>query len=140
MFDIFISIRILPESMNVFTYPYWMDVTQNQFLSEVIRGLNAECSFAKKGSLTNAKYLRLHYSFTIDGGRTNRFMPFPKVKSEIQKVFALGWPIPLIMTLIFISPFGWGCRVHWLHLCRGVTPPPMSVLDMTLNSLMVRSK
>ena len=20
-------------------------------------------------------------------------------------------------------PVGWGCRIHWLHLCRGVTPP-----------------
>ena len=19
---------------------------------------------------------------------------------------------------------GWGCRIHWLHLCRGVIPPP----------------
>ena len=31
------------------------------------------------------------------------------------------------------------CRIHWLHLCRGVRPPPItSVLDMTLNNLMVR--
>ena len=21
-------------------------------------------------------------------------------------------------------PVGWGCRIHWLHLCRGVRPPP----------------
>ena len=21
-------------------------------------------------------------------------------------------------------PVGWGCRIHWLHLCRGVKPPP----------------
>ena len=24
-----------------------------------------------------------------------------------------------------------GCRIHRLHLCRWVRPPPMSVLDMT---------
>ena len=35
-------------------------------------------------------------------------------------------------------PVGWGCRIHRLHLCRGVRPPPMSVLDMALNNLMVR--
>ena len=35
-------------------------------------------------------------------------------------------------------PVSWGCRIHWLHLCRGVRPPPTSVLDMTLNNLMVR--
>ena len=21
-------------------------------------------------------------------------------------------------------PVSWGCRIHWLHLCRGVRPPP----------------
>ncbi len=35
-------------------------------------------------------------------------------------------------------PVNWGCRIHRLHLCRGVKPyPPMRVLDMTLNNLMV---
>ena len=44
---------------------------------------------------------------------------------------------PLI--LVRPCPVGWGCRIHWLHLCRGVRPPPQtSVLDMTLNNLMVR--
>ena len=33
-------------------------------------------------------------------------------------------------------PVSWGCRIHWLHLCRGVRPPPLtSVLDMTLNKI-----
>ena len=32
----------------------------------------------------------------------------------------------------------WGCRIHRLHLCRGVKPSPTSILDMTLNNLMVR--
>ena len=36
-------------------------------------------------------------------------------------------------------PVGWGCRIHRLLLCRKVRPPPTtSVLDMTLNNLMVR--
>ena len=36
-------------------------------------------------------------------------------------------------------PVSWGCRIHRLHLCRGVrTPTPISVLVMTLNNLMVR--
>ena len=35
-------------------------------------------------------------------------------------------------------PLGWGCRIHRLHLCRGVRSPLMSVLDMILNYLMVR--
>ena len=35
------------------------------------------------------------------------------------------------------SPVGWGCRIHQLHLYRGVGPPTTSFLDMTLNHLMV---
>ena len=36
-------------------------------------------------------------------------------------------------------PVGWGCRIHRLLLCRGIRhPPSTSVLDMTLNNLMVR--
>ena len=23
-----------------------------------------------------------------------------------------------------LCPVSWGCRIHWLHLCRGVRPPP----------------
>ena len=35
-------------------------------------------------------------------------------------------------------PFSWACRIHGLLLCRGVRLPPTSLLDMTLNNLMVR--
>ena len=33
---------------------------------------------------------------------------------------------------------GWGCRIHRLHLCRGVTPYSNECSDMTLNNLMMR--
>ena len=35
-------------------------------------------------------------------------------------------------------PVGWGHTIHKLHLCRGGKTPPTSVLDMTLDNLMVR--
>ena len=36
-------------------------------------------------------------------------------------------------------PVSWGYRIHWLHLCKGVRPPPKRVSwYMTLNNLMVR--
>ena len=35
-------------------------------------------------------------------------------------------------------PVSLGCRIHWLHLCRRVRPPPNEYPDMTLNNLMVR--
>ena len=42
-----------------------------------------------------------------------------------------------ILPLTSYCPVGCGCRIHRLHLCRGVWLPTMSVLDMTLNNLMM---
>ena len=33
------------------------------------------------------------------------------------------------------GPVGWGCRIHWLHLCKEIRPSPMSILIMTLNCI-----
>ena len=33
---------------------------------------------------------------------------------------------------------GWSCRIHWLHLYRGVRPPQTILMDMNQNNLMVR--
>ena len=38
----------------------------------------------------------------------------------------------------YFCPVGWGCRILRQHLCSGVKPTAVSVLDMTLNDLMVR--
>ena len=34
-----------------------------------------------------------------------------------------------VLTYLAINPVGWGCRIHWLHLCRGVRPPPTSLVS-----------
>ena len=40
--------------------------------------------------------------------------------------FNLFYSFIIIDTVALISdcPVGWGWRIHWLHLCRGVRPPP----------------
>ena len=38
-----------------------------------------------------------------------------------------------LFSKIIFCPVCWGCRIHRLHLCRGVRPPPTSVLDKTLD-------
>ena len=43
-----------------------------------------------------------------------------------------------LLFLFILCPVGWSCRIHGMPLCRGVRLPPTSVLDMTLNNLMVR--
>ena len=41
--------------------------------------------------------------------------PFQLLSSSPTSVFQLSWKI--------FCPVGWGCRIHWLHLCRGVRLP-----------------
>ena len=43
-----------------------------------------------------------------------------------------------IYIYICTGPVGWDYRIHQLHLCREVRHLRTSVLDMTLNSQMVR--
>ena len=44
-----------------------------------------------------------------------------------------------VLLIYFDCPVSWGCKIHWLHLSRGVRPlTQISVLDMTLTNLMVR--
>ena len=47
--------------------------------------------------------------------------------------------IEILLPKIF-CPVDWGCRIHWLLLCKEVRPPPPPPIqvDMTLNNLMVR--
>ena len=67
---------------------------------------------------------------------------------QTHAVISLWWCLIFGVFFFFLSWWwdfliyncGWGCRIHWLHLCRGGKTPPMSVLDMTLNGLMVRSQ
>ena len=60
--------------------------------------------------------------------------------SQLRLVLMLVWHGAVLFPQLSSCPVGWDCRIHWLHLCRGVRPHPTSVLDMTLNSLMMRSQ
>ena len=57
------------------------------------------------------------------------------LKKKREDINLIELPLPL--TQVY-CPVGWGCKIHWLHLCRGVRPPLTSVLYMTLNNLIVR--
>ena len=54
------------------------------------------CSSYRKGSLR----------VTLDYGR--------------QLYFYIYICVCVCINLILLCPVGWGCRIHWLHLCRGV--------------------
>ena len=78
------------------TPPYVKDVTQGQFLSGVLTGLNSEYSFSLTGCLTKAKKPSLPYNQPITGERIIGFILFPRVlvlcemQSELMRV-SLCW-------------------------------------------------
>ena len=79
------------------------------------------------------KYRTQEYPFS---GHKPKFIKSTDTRTtptEIMDSF-LNWLQPVFL----FCPVGWGCRIHRLLLCRGVRSPPTSVLDMTLNNLMVR--
>ena len=42
---------------------------------------------------------------------------------DCDQNYSISIPLPLISC----CPVSWGCRIHWLHLCRGVRPTPKRV-------------
>ena len=68
-------------------------MTQGQFLSEVLTGLNSDFSFSKASCLTKAEESSFPNYLPIPGGRIIGFIPFPRVLvlSEMQSVSARIW-------------------------------------------------
>ena len=58
---------------------------------------------------------------------------------ETKKLNLIFWLEFVIGNKFSFGPVGAGCKIHWLDLCREISPPPLTcVLDMILNNLMVR--
>ena len=88
-------------------------------------------------------YQRLKKSLTLHLSGINNISLFSYLSSGADSTkfpgsLAICSFFPLFLTSLLDCPVSWGCRIHWLYLCRGVRPPLTSVLDMTLNNLMVR--
>ena len=45
-----------------------------------------------------------------------------RVRPE-EPFLLLKYILTLALILFSYCPVSWGCRIHWLHLCRGVRPP-----------------
>ena len=75
------------------TPPLGQDMTQGQFLSGVLTGLNSEFSFSYTSCLTKAEEPSLPYYLPIAGGRIIGFIPFPRVLviCEMQSVLYRIW-------------------------------------------------
>ena len=82
------------------------------------------------------KYLYVSFWLNITALELGKVYTLNIIKSTL-KIMKLTLEI-MTFTLKIICPVSWGCRIHWLHLCRGVRPRPNECPDMTLNNLMVR--
>ena len=91
----------------------------------------------RREGLTPINQLRWPLNGTSTG-RSTKLMWHVQPKAILKFIFG-SWRNQVVNTLILIR-VGWICRIHRLHLCRGVRPPPplTSVLDMTLNNLIAR--
>ena len=87
------------------------------------------------------------YYSTLSWGGARSFILFQNVFVVARLEFKLTYynvavqavdTTPRWLPPIKCCPVSWGCRIHWLHLCREVRHPPTSILDITLNNLMVR--
>ena len=61
-----------------------------------------------------------------------------KLLLKISEFYALFSETDSVICIyhLFVRTVGWNCRIHRLHLCReGRPPPPISVLNMTLNQM-----
>ena len=64
----------------------------------------------KKKKTLNRNNKRLIHSFTL--------MFKIKIKKK-HLMYVFSQPLPNELD----NPVNWGCRIHWLHLCKGVRPP-----------------
>ena len=87
--------------------------------------------------------LFLFFLYSLQALHISQFQILPSWNLKWRKDFDFWLYIHVTGTSRYalyqmVCPVGWGFRIHWLLLCNGVRPTPTSVLDITLNNLMVR--
>ena len=131
-----VSIHVPENNENDFStarYP------QNLFPSRVVCFCSILCLF--DSVLQRQTYLSLICKHSLSWNII--FRTHHTFFSKFQKVYTLTWWQVFVQAyssfwLPIILNFEWGCRIHRLHLCRGLRPPPTTVLIMTLNNMMGR--
>ena len=63
----------------------------------------------------------LNWVFLFLGVKAMKRYSTPPELSMIQ--ISVICKTPPLQEICLVS---WGCRIHWLHLCRGVRPPPLN--------------
>ena len=87
-------------------------------------------SFGDRSKSTNYNWYNRHFHVTSLSGPHS-----PPSRPKSFTFFYVSFIITIIWLLWEFCPVDWDCRIHRLHFYR---LPQTSVLDMTLNNLMVR--
>ena len=67
---------------------------------------------------------------------SNNILNFQESSTNLNACTKKVWI--LIKCTMYLWPVDWSCKIHRLHLWRGVRLPQTSILDMTLSNLMAR--
>ena len=117
---------------------------QNIFLSENSSGI-IEFILGDKGLPISSKDIipkgdviaRLDFELALKSSSLSTTLSYSDLKwSGIFFRVSVVHQFIILLLLAYpksIFPVGRGCRIRWLHLCRGLRPPPTSVLNMILN-------
>ena len=82
---------------------------------------------------TRLKFIATSWHLKLKKQKKNRFMHFSlNTYSYVNELIVLPlsalWMQGQVTALMSLCPFGWGRRIHQLHLYRGVRPPQMMVV------------
>ena len=86
-----------------------------------------ERASGKQSSLNLSIFLFLCFFFFIEKYQSllNFESSWRFFSAEFSDEFSFRWIfLAQLSYSTFICSVSWGCRIHWLHLCRGVSPPP----------------
>ena len=159
------TVRFLKLSLAI--HPYWQSLLEGS-LCCILCPHNANVNFCwstntgmsmRRSPLENVAYVFVFTSTTAPStscsfyfdGLWDRSVAVQLVENSYQwdltsYFLAISHHIPrylyhiyiLVIFLLYLAQSAGGCRIHRLHLYRGVRRPLTGILNMTLNNLMIR--
>ena len=124
------TLKILKKTLNLHS----SILSTWKFLNRFVSSIHVEIEWKNLNTFLTEDFIEI----TIHLEAKSMHKLKKKNSCKISKVWAYFSSFSKFVCEGIRCPVGWGCRIHWLHLGRGVRPPQTNVLDMTLNNLMVR--
>ena len=132
------SISLFCSILHCFFYCFFLTILRRWRTSETKTTDQPDCWKSSEGDASQQPNIKKIWS--KQSSTKFSMLILPEEFGKFVHFLALFYVTILWMIKqIWDCPVGWGCRIHRLFLCRRVRHPPLtSVLDITLNNLMVR--